>query len=171
MTSTDGVGVTVGAFLTGVTDAGVIQLAQQPCATVRTYTDERGNSVMTSGAVGTGSAGAVVDVLAAVVAGPAVDADALVAAVGVVTRAPVLARVGHQLAFIHVISAQLTCELRPTLAVVGINSIHAGSPVLTLVARTVVNVDVAVFTVETWYTRALVARVSFLDAGPSVKAR
>lgn len=38
MISADGVGVTVGAFLTGVTDAGVVQLAQQSwCTTQKMY--------------------------------------------------------------------------------------------------------------------------------------
>lgn len=171
MIPTDRVGVAVGSFLAGVTDAGVLQLAQQPCASMRAFTDKRGHSVVTGGAVGAGGAGAVVDVLAAVVPRPAVDADALVAAVGVVARSPVLARVGHQLAFVHIVSAQLTCKLGSTLAVVGINSVHTGSSVLALVARTVVNVDVAVFPIKAWDTRAFVAGFSSLDAGPSIKAR
>lgn len=54
-------------------------------------------------------AGAVVDIVAAVVPGPAVHAHALVAAVGVVARAAILAGVGHQLALVDVIPAKLTC--------------------------------------------------------------
>lgn len=64
---------------------------------------------MAGGAVEAGGAGAVVDVLAAVLARPAVDAHAAVAAVGVVARAPVLAGVGHQLALVHVLGAVLAC--------------------------------------------------------------
>ena len=63
---------------------------------------------MTGGARRAGGAGAVVDVLAAVLPRPTVDAHALVAAVGVVARAAVLARVGHQLTFVHVLGAELT---------------------------------------------------------------
>lgn len=63
---------------------------------------------MAGGAVVAGRAGAVVDVLAAVVARPPVDADAVVAAVRVVARAAVLARVRHQLALVHVFGAVLT---------------------------------------------------------------
>lgn len=125
---------------------------------------------MASGAMGAGSAGTVVNVLTAVFPRPAVDTDTLVTAVGVVTRATVLAGIGHQLAFINIIGAQLTCELWSTLTVVSVDSIDTGSSILALVAGAVVNVDVAVFPVETWYTRALIAGVSFLDAGSSVKA-
>lgn len=63
---------------------------------------------MAGGAVVTGSAGTVVNVLAAVVARPAVDADAVVAAVSVVARPSVLAGVGHQLALIDIFRAVLT---------------------------------------------------------------
>lgn len=55
-----------------------------------------------------GGAGTVVDVLAAVIARPAVDADAVVAAVCVVTGAAVLACVRHQLALVHIFRAVLT---------------------------------------------------------------
>lgn len=64
---------------------------------------------MTGGSLVACSTGAVVNILAAVVPSPAIHAHALVAAVSIVTRAPVLAGVGHQLALIHVIHAELTC--------------------------------------------------------------
>ena len=63
---------------------------------------------MAGGAMVTGGAGAVVDVLAAVVARPAVDADAVVAAVRVVARAAVLTGVRHQLTLVHVLGTVLT---------------------------------------------------------------
>ena len=65
---------------------------------------------MAGGALVAGGAGAVVDVVAAVVAGPAVHTHTLVAAVGVVARASVLAGVGHQLALVHVLCAVLACS-------------------------------------------------------------
>lgn len=55
-----------------------------------------------------GGAGAVINVFAAVVARPPVDADAVVAAVRVVTGAAVLAGVRHQLALVHIFRAVLT---------------------------------------------------------------
>lgn len=63
---------------------------------------------MAGGAVVAGRTGTVIDVLAAVVAHPAVDAHTAVAAVGVVARSSVLACIGHQLTLIHVVSAVLT---------------------------------------------------------------
>lgn len=63
---------------------------------------------MTRGAVMAGGAAAVVHVVAAVVARPAVDAHALVAAVGVVAGAAILAGVGHELALVDVVPAKLT---------------------------------------------------------------
>lgn len=125
---------------------------------------------MAGGAVETGSTGAVIDVLTAVISSPAIDTDTLETAVGVVTCAAVLASIGHQLAFIHVICAKLTCELRSALAVIGIHPVYTGSSILALMAGTVINVNIAVFSCKTWNTGALVAGVSFLDAGPSVKA-
>lgn len=171
MIPTDRVGVAVRSLLAGVADAGVIQLAQQSCAAVWAFTDKGSHTIMTSGAMGAGSTGAVINVLTAVIPRPAIDTDTLVTAIGVVTRATVLAGIRHQLAFINIISAQLTCKLWSTLAVIGIHSIYTGSSILALMAGTVVNVDVAVFPIKTWYTRAFIADVSLLDAGSSIKAR
>lgn len=140
----DGVGVTVGALVAGVADAGIIQVAQQTwapkgtsrtmgtriiaprsqgtfragdkggqgltCAAVGALAVEGGHAVVAGGPVEAGGHGAVVDVLAAVLARPAVDTHAVVAAVVVVAGAAVLAGVGHQLALVHVLSAVLTCQ-------------------------------------------------------------
>lgn len=65
---------------------------------------------MTRGAVMASSTGAVVDIVAAVVPGPPVHAHALVAAVGVVARAAILAGVGHQLTLVDIVPAKLTCQ-------------------------------------------------------------
>lgn len=65
---------------------------------------------MAGGAMVASCAGTVVDVLAAVVAGPPIDTDAVVAAVCIVARPSVLTRVGHQLTLVHIFSAVLTCE-------------------------------------------------------------
>lgn len=170
MIPTDRVGVTVRSLLAWVGDAGIIQLAEQPCAAIRTFTEKRGHAVITSGAVGAGSTGAVINVLTAVVSSPAVDTDTLVTAISIVTCAAVLARIGHQLAFVNIISAKLTCKLWFTLAVISVHSINTGASVLALMTWTVIDVDVAVYPSKTWYTRTFVAGVSFLEAGPSIKA-
>ena len=65
---------------------------------------------MAGGALEAGRAGAVVDVLAAVLSRPAVDAHAVVVAVGVVAGPAILAGIGHELALIHVLCAVLTCK-------------------------------------------------------------
>ena len=62
---------------------------------------------MAGGAVVTGGTRTVVDVLTAVVARPAVDAHAVVAAVRVVACTAVLTGVGHELALVHVLRAVL----------------------------------------------------------------
>lgn len=170
MISADGVGVTVGAFLTRVADAGVVQLAQQSCEAIGAFAVERSDAVVTGGPVVARSTGTVIDVLAAVVAGPAVHAHALVAAVGVVARAAVLAGVGHQLALVNVLCAELTCELWFALAVVGVDSIYTCASMLTLMTWTVIDVMVANSSCKTWHTGALVAGLSLLDAGASAMA-
>lgn len=116
--------------MTRIADAGVIKVAQQTCAPMRTLAEEGGYAVVAGGAVVTSSAGAVVDVLAAVVARPPVDADAVVAAVSVVARPSVLACVGHQLTLVHIFCAVLTCVMRWALAVVGVHTIHTHTTIL-----------------------------------------
>lgn len=44
----------------------------------------------------------------------------------------------------------VTCEFWFALAVIGVNPVHTGSSIVTLVSWTVVNVSVTVLTRETW---------------------
>lgn len=62
---------------------------------------------MTGGPNEAGGTGTVIDVLAAVLACPAVDTHTIVATMGVMASATILASIGHQLAFIHIFSAVL----------------------------------------------------------------
>lgn len=78
-------------------------------AAVGTLAVEGGHTVVAGGALEAGGAGAVVDVLAAVLTRPAVDAHAVVVTVGVVAGPAILAGVGHELALVHVLRAVLTC--------------------------------------------------------------
>lgn len=57
-----------------------------------------------------GSHSAVVNVLTAVLASPAVDADTVVATVVVVARSSILAGIRHELALINIFSAILACN-------------------------------------------------------------
>lgn len=73
------------------------------------FTVERSYSVVAGGSLVARSAGAIINVLTAVVPSPAVHAHTLVATISVVTRAPILAGIRHQLALIDVLRAELTC--------------------------------------------------------------
>lgn len=79
------------------------------CAAEGAFAVERSYAVVTRGLLVARGTGTVVNVLAAVVPSPAVHAHALVAAVGVVARAAILAGIGHQLALVNVLRAELTC--------------------------------------------------------------
>ena len=76
---------------------------------VGTLAVEGGHTVVAGGALEAGGAGAVVDVLAAVFSRPAIDAHAIVVAVGVVAGPAILAGIGHELTLVHVLRAVLTC--------------------------------------------------------------
>lgn len=166
----DRVGVTVGALLTWIADAGIIKVAQQTCAPMRTLAEEGGYAVVAGGTVVTSRTGTVVDVLAAVIARPPVDTDAVIAAVGVVACSSILTRIGHQLTLIYIFCAVLTCVMRWTLAVVGVHTIHTHTAILAVVAWTVVNVMLTVLTCEAWQAAAIIGGVSLLDTGSSILA-
>lgn len=73
-----------------------------------TLAEERGDSIMAGGTLGTRSAGAVVDVLAAVIARPSVHAHTVEPADGVVTRSSILTSVRREFALIYIIRTVLT---------------------------------------------------------------
>lgn len=81
-------------------------------AAVGTLAVEGGHTVMAGGPIEAGSAGTVVNVLAAVFTRPAIDTHAVVAALGVVAGATVLAGIGHELTLVHILCAELTCGAR-----------------------------------------------------------
>lgn len=76
----DGVGVTVGALSTRVTDTSVISVAQQTSLSMRTEADEGGYTVDAGGARAARCSGTVVDVFRAVRSTPAIDTDTHVTA-------------------------------------------------------------------------------------------
>ena len=79
------------------------------CAAMGAFTVEGRYSVVAGGSLVACSTDTIINVLAAVIPSPAIHAHTLVAAISVVTRAPVLAGVRHQLALIDILRAQLTC--------------------------------------------------------------
>lgn len=145
-------------------------MAQQTCAPVRTLAEEGGHTVVAGSTVVTSRTGTVIDVLAAVVTRPPVDTDAVIAAVSVVARSSVLARIWHQLALVHIFCAVLTCVMGWALAVVGVHTVNTNTAVLTAVAWTVINVMFTVLTCKTWQAAAVIGGVSLLDTGASILA-
>lgn len=164
------VSVTIGSLLTWVADAGIIKVAQQTCASVRAFAEERGNAVMAGSPMIARCTGTVINVLTAVITRPAIHTNTVVAAMSIVAGPTILTRIGHQLTFIHIFCAVLTCVMRWTLAVVCVYSIHTDSTVLTVVAWTIINVVFTVWAGKTWQTAAVISCVSFLNTCASVLA-
>lgn len=78
--ATDGVGVTVGALSTRVTDTSIISMAQQTSLSMRAEADEGGHAVNAGGAGAAGCGSTVVDVFRAVGPTPTVHTDTHVTA-------------------------------------------------------------------------------------------
>lgn len=78
------------------------------CLSLWAHAREGGHTVNAGGARRAGGEGAVIDVLAAVVSTPAIDAHAAVASVAVGTGASVLTGVGLQQALVHILRAELS---------------------------------------------------------------
>lgn len=73
-----------------------------------TLAEERCHTVMTCSSIKAHGSGAVIDVLAAVIARPAIHAHACVAAIGVEARATVMASVRLHQALVYILSTVLT---------------------------------------------------------------
>lgn len=67
---------------------------------------------MAGGPVEAHSRGTVIDILTAALACPAIDTHTAVATQSVEAGAPIVASVGLQLAFIHVLRAELACGIQ-----------------------------------------------------------
>lgn len=164
------VGVTIRPLLAWIADAGIIKVAQQACASMWTLAEKRGNAVMAGSPMIACCTGTVINVLTAVIAGPTIHTNAVVASVSIMARSSILTRIGHQLAFIHIFCAILPCVMRWTLAVIGVYSIHTDSTVLTVMAWAVVNVVFTVWAGEAWQTAAVISCVPLLNTCASVLA-
>lgn len=147
--TSNGVGVTLRALSAGITDAGIIKMAEQTCLSVRTHADEGCNTVYACGALAACSCCTVINVFRAVRSTPTIDAYTDIAAGQVAAGTSVLTGVWLQPALIHVLCAVLTSPLWRTLTVVGIDPIHTGSSIGTLVIRAVVDVVLTVSSIET----------------------
>lgn len=163
----DGTGVADGALVARVARAGVVQVAQQTCLSRRALAVEGPDAVVARGTVEAGGYGAVVDVLGAVRAGPAVDADAGVASDGVGAGRPVLAHAGPDGTLVHVLAAVRARVTGRAVARVRVDAVQTGGAVLAQVARAVVHIGLTVCARESRWTRTLVAEgVDWLAGAP-----
>lgn len=163
-----GVGVTQCPLVARIADAGIIQVTQKTCLSFWTQAREGGHAVNAGGAWCAGSEGAVINVLAAVGPTPAVHTHAAVVTIAVGASAPILAGVGLQQAFVHILGTKLTCPLRRAAAVVRVDSIDTHTSILTLVVRTVVNIPLTGAPFKTWKAIALKSEVTGRPAGAPV---
>lgn len=166
----DRAGITDCIRVARIRGACVVQMAQQSRLARRTPTVEATDSVDTRSSVETGRVHTIVNVVATVGPVPPVHADTVVPAVGVGTGGPILADRRLLNALVHVRVAIVAGKARRTLAVIGIDPVHAGATVLTHIARTVVDVLLAVFTLEAWWTFAFVVEFRRLLASAPVLA-
>lgn len=154
-----------------VADAGIIQVAQKASLAHGAGAVEGGHAVMASGTMETHSRGTVVDILTTAFTSPAVDAYTAVAAQRVEAGAPVVAGIGLQLTLVHILRAELACPLRGTLAVVGVDTVHTGSPIETPVSWTVVHIHFAVLTLKARQAGTVIGEITTLSTGAPVAAR
>lgn len=133
-------------------------MTQQSRLSRSTPTVETSHPIDTGRPVETGRVHAVVDIVATVRSIPAVHANTVVATVGVRTGGPILADCRLLNTLVHVRFAVLAGKARRTLAVIGIDPVHAGATVLTHIAGAVVDVLLAVFTLKAWWTFAFVGK-------------
>lgn len=163
------VGVAHRPLVAGVADTGVVEVAQKARLSYGALAEERCHAVVAGSAVETNGDGAVIDVLAAVVARPAVDTHAGVAADGVETGTAVVAGVWLHETLVDVLGAVLACPLWWTLTVVCINSINTNATVHTLMARAVIDIILTVVAFKPWQAGTLVGMVAGLSAGATVE--
>lgn len=137
---------------------GVVQMAQESRFAGSTPTVEASDAVDAGCPVEAGRIHAVVDVVAAVRPVPPVHTDAVVAPVGVGAGCSVFANRRLLHALVHIRFAILAGKARRALAVIGVDPVHTGATVLAHIAGAVVNVFLAIFTLETWWTFAFVVK-------------
>lgn len=137
--------------MAGIRGTGIVQVAQQTRLALRTLAIEAANAIDARGSVETGRLFAVIRVVAAVQARPAIHADAAVRSVSVCTGGSVLA---HRMiplgALVHIVLAESAREVRWTAAGVVRDAIDAGSSVLAKMSQAIVVVLFAVLALETF---------------------
>lgn len=125
---------------------------------------------MTGGAIEADGYCTIVNVLTAVIPGPAVNTDTGVATDGVEACSAIVTGVGLHETLIDILSTVLPCPFWWTLAIIGIDSVNTYSSIHALVTRTVIHIILTVVTLKTWEAGTLVGMVTGLSAGSSIKA-
>lgn len=152
---THGIGVAPRPRVARITGAGILQMTQKPSFSRRTFAVKSANPIMTSSSIETVPLDTVILVGLAVPAHEPVDADALVAALGVLAGPVVHAGVG-QATFIYVLRAVAARPLDGAFARVGVDSILALAAVLAQVALAVVDILLAIVAGKSGWTFAFV---------------
>lgn len=165
-----GVSVTDGIFVARVTDASIIQVAQEPSLAHRTGTIEGSHPVMARGSMEADSCSTVIDVLTTALPRPAIDTDTAMPSVGIKAGAPIVTGIWLQLAFIYIFCAKLACPLWGALAVVRVNTVHTSSSIQASVLRTVVYIHLAVVPFKARQAGAVIRKLSGLVAGAPITA-
>lgn len=119
------------------------------CLSWRAPAVEASNSVDARSAIEARSTSAVINIDAAIRASPAVNTDAGESTNGVGASGTILAHTRPLSALVHVLLAQLPHVRRRTHARVPVDVVHTRRPVLAQVARTIVNVLLAVLATVT----------------------
>lgn len=163
-----GVGITQCPLVAGIADACIIQVTQETCLSFWAHAREGGHTVNAGGAWSAGGEGTVINVLAAVISTPAINAHTAIASLVVGAGAPILTGVGLQQALVHILRAELPCPLRGAAAVVGVDPIHTDPSILTPVVRAVINIPLTRAAFKTWKAVALKTEVTGLPAGTSI---
>lgn len=169
--SVDGASVTDCALMTWIRRAGIIEMTKQPGLSIRALAIETADAIDAGRAVEAGCACTVIDVDAAIGPGPAVHAYTRVTAVRIRACGPVVAQGRPYRALVHIQLALRAREGRWAQTRVLVHSVHAGGAILTEVARTVVDILLAMIASESFGADALVVMFAELMARASVFTR
>jgi hypothetical protein len=137
--------------------AGIIQMAQQSCLSWCTPAIEAAHPINASGTIEASSTCTVIDIDTTVRACPAIDTDAREATDGVGASGTILTHTGSLSTLVHILLTQLAHVCGRTQAGVPVDIIYTCRPVLAQVARTIINILLAVFATVSCRTLALVA--------------
>lgn len=138
--------------------AGIVEVAEQARLAGAALAVEGADTVVACAAVEARRRRAIVNVLGARRARPAVDADAAEAADRVRACGAVLAHVRPQAALVHVLRAVRPRVVGRTVAGVVVDAVHATAAVLAQMPTAVVDVDLAVLAGEAGGAHAAVRR-------------